>query len=85
MTQRTIKALKTMIDEMQFLVDHPRIQQKRWVAKGKTWPPTLHNAVEDLANCLEPHDFAIESSESMLSVLENLGLTIQQRDATTCG
>lgn len=47
--QRTVEAIERMIQEMQFLVDHPRMQQKRWVAMGRTWLPTLYQAREDLA------------------------------------
>lgn len=75
-TKRTIEALETMIAEMQFLVEHPRMQQKRWVAKGKTWLPVLHNAKEDLA---------IESYRAIMAVFERLGLSIRKRDAKTWG
>lgn len=48
-SKRTIAALEKMIQEMRFLVDNPRMQQKRWVALGRTWLPTLYQAKEDLA------------------------------------
>jgi hypothetical protein len=47
-SKRTIAALEKMMQEMQFLVDNPRMQQKRWVAMGRTWLPILNDAKEDL-------------------------------------
>lgn len=46
---RTIAALEKVIGEMQYLVDHPRMRQRNWVAAGKMWLPVLHQAKEDLA------------------------------------
>lgn len=37
-----IDDLEKLIHEMQYLVDHPRIQQKTWVANGRKWLPILH-------------------------------------------
>src|SRR5690606_40240138 len=34
---------------LQLLVDHPRMQQKRWVAAGKVWLPILYQAKDDCA------------------------------------
>jgi hypothetical protein len=36
---RTVEAMEKMIAEMQYLVEHPRIQQKTWVASGRRWLP----------------------------------------------
>ena len=85
MTKRTLEALETIIDEMQYLVEHPRIQQKTWVAKGKTWLPTLHHAKEDLEKLQQPHDFATEAYQSLIAVFEQIGLSIQKRDTTSWG
>lgn len=38
---KTIAALEQVMQEIQHLVAHPRIQQRTWVAKGKTWLPIL--------------------------------------------
>lgn len=46
---RTIAAIQKMIIEMQYLVDHPRMQQRNWVARGREWLPVLHHAIEDLS------------------------------------
>lgn len=37
----TVAALERIIQEIRYLVDHPRIQQRTWVASGKTWLPLL--------------------------------------------
>lgn len=37
----TIAALERIIQEIRYLVDHPRIQQRTWVASGKQWLPLL--------------------------------------------
>ena len=83
--ERTIQDLETVMEEMQFLVDHPRMQQKRWVAKGKVWLPILQNAKEDLQHCTEPHDMAIEGYQAIMDVLSKLGLEVKKRDATSWG
>jgi hypothetical protein len=49
---RTVAALQKMIIEIQYLVDHPRMQQRNWVAKGRTWLPILQHAIEDLSSAL---------------------------------
>jgi len=54
-TERTITALRHMIEEMQFLVSNPRMQQKRWVASGQRWLPVLNQAKEDLARMSAAH------------------------------
>ena len=82
---RTVAALEQMIEDMQFLVDNPRMQQRRWVAKGKEWLPTLHNAVEDLQQDVSQQDFVLESYQSLLAVFEHIGLQIEKRDETTWG
>lgn len=38
----TIAALERIIQEIRYLVDHPRIQQRTWVASGKAWLPLLY-------------------------------------------
>lgn len=37
----SIKELERVMQEIRGLVDRPRIQQKTWVAMGKTWLPIL--------------------------------------------
>ncbi|MBN8640071.1 MAG: hypothetical protein J0M07_32465 [Anaerolineae bacterium] len=41
MNPNTVAALERIIQEIRYLVDHPRIQQRTWVASGKTWLPLL--------------------------------------------
>lgn len=60
--QRTIAALQHVIEEMQHLVEHPRIQQKTWVASGQRWLPVLNQAKEDLARMAAAHDTNERSS-----------------------
>jgi hypothetical protein len=44
------EALRRIIEQIQYLVDHPRIQQKTWVANGKTWLPILQILLGELTN-----------------------------------
>jgi len=37
-----VAALERLMQDMQHLVDHPRIQQRTWVASGKEWLKLLH-------------------------------------------
>lgn len=85
MTKRTIDGLIKIIEEMQYLVEHPRIQQKTWVAKGRVWLPVLQNAKEDLESSLEPHNIAIEGYQALLSTLQRIGLTVEKRDNYSWG
>lgn len=82
---RTVAAIEKMIEDMQFLVEHPRMQQKRWVAKGKEWLPILEQAKEDLQRDVHQHDFVLDSYQALIGVLASLGLTIEKRDATSWG
>jgi hypothetical protein len=49
MTQQTSEELQKIIEEMTYLVKHPRIQQKTWVANAKRWLPVLRIAQSQLA------------------------------------
>lgn len=44
MSQAIATELQHIIEQMEHLVAHPRIQQKTWVAKGKAWLPVLRIA-----------------------------------------
>ena len=83
--ERTIAALEKMMQEMQHLVDHPRMQQRNWVAKGRVWLPILQHAQEDLQREVAQQDFITESYQSLLLVLEHVGLKVEKRDETSWG
>lgn len=38
----TVAALARIIQEIRYLVENPRIQQRTWVASGKEWLPLLY-------------------------------------------
>lgn len=46
---RTIEAVENLMTEKQYLVDHPRMQQRTWVARGQQWLPALQHTKEDLS------------------------------------
>lgn len=80
---RTVEQLEQMIKEMQRLVASPRIQQKTWVALGKTWLPVLEDAKEDLRDETAHYALLAESYQGLLSSLERVGLRLIQRDRDT--
>ena len=82
---RTIEALQKIIETMQYYVDHPRIQQRNWVASGRQWLPTLHHAIEDLQRSVDHYETATEHVGSLLSAIARLGLTVEKRDANAWG
>lgn len=82
---RTVEAIEKMMEEMQYLVDHPRMQQRNWVAKGRVWLPILQHAKEDLQRDVQQRDFVLESYQSLLAALERVGLTVEKRDETSWG
>jgi len=44
--------LSEIIEQIEYFIEHPRIQQKRWVARGKEWLPTLRHA-RDIISLLD--------------------------------
>lgn len=80
---RTIAAIEKMMEEMQYLVDHPRMQQRNWVAKGREWLPVLEHAREDLQRDVQQNDFAIDSYQALLSALAAVGMVVEKRDVTS--
>ncbi len=82
---RTIDALEKMIAGMQYLVDHPRMQQRNWVASGQQWLPILQHAKEDLQREVTHNDFVAESYQELLAALERVGLKIVKRDNMSWG
>jgi len=83
--QRTVEAIDKMMEEMQYLVDHPRMQQRNWVAKGKVWLPILEHAREDLQREVDQNDLLGDSHQALLGALAAVGLTVEKRDASTWG
>ncbi len=82
---RTVTAIETMMQEMQFLVDHPRMQQRNWVAKGKEWLPILQHAKEDLERDDSLQRDWAEAHQAILMALARLGLKVVKRDETSWG
>ncbi len=82
---RTVEAIEKMMETMQYLVDHPRMQQRNWVAAGRRWLPVLQHAKEDLQRGVIQHDNATETANSLLSALARVGLAVEKRDAETWG
>jgi hypothetical protein len=82
---RTIAAIEKMMNEMQYLVDHPRMQQRNWVAKGREWLPVLEHTKEDLQREVQQNDFVIDSHQALLGALAAIGLTVEKRDGTSWG
>ena len=83
--KRTIIALDTVMEEMQYLVEHPRVQQKTWVAKGKTWLPILQYAKEDLQRDVDQHNVIMDAYQAVLEAIKSIGLTVEKRDEQTWG
>src|SRR5690606_29387185 len=82
---RTAAAIEKMMQEMQYLVDHPRMQQRNWVAKGREWLPVLQQAQEDLQSDVQQHDFVLDAHQALLSSLASVGLKVEKRDTITWG
>lgn len=83
--ERTLGELEQMIKEMQYLVDHPRMQQRNWVASGKRWLPILEHTVDGLQSEVTKFDEVAEAYQSLMAALGNLGLQILKRDGATWG
>lgn len=63
----TILALERLMQEIQHLVDHPRIQQRTWVASGKRWLPILQIVYGELTG----KDLTSTSEEKSLDIEGN--------------
>lgn len=83
--QRNLAELEQMIKEMQYLVDHPRMQQRNWVASGKRWLPILEHMVEGLQSEVNQFDYVAEAYQSLMAALGKVGLQILKRDGATWG
>lgn len=82
---RTIAAIEKLMNEMQHLVDHPRMQQRNWVAKGREWLPVLQHTKEDLQREVQQNDFVIDAHQALLGALAAVGLAVEKRDSTSWG
>lgn len=80
---RLVAALAKMREQMQFLVDHPRMQQNRWVARGREWLPILEQAQTDLEAETSHYHYLAEAHQALLDALARGGLILHQRDRTT--
>jgi len=69
----TIVALERVMQEIQNLVDHPRIQQRTWVASGKKWLPLLqiiHGELTGRSEALPA--IAVPENEEVMLVKVNM-------------
>lgn len=69
-------ALDRIIKQMQYLVEHPRIQQKTWVAEARGWLPVLRDVKSELESTQISHQPI--GSQELLETLKNIGLEIRQ-------
>lgn len=72
----TVAHLEQMMAEIQHFIDHPRIQQRRWVEKGRTWLPVLQQA--------RAHLLAQAGADNTRPEPQP-GLEVRPRDATAWG
>ena len=70
---RTVAGLEQIIEKIEYLVAHPRIQQKRWVANGRQWLPILRNARADLEDEVKHYTILLEAHQAILDSLERAG------------
>lgn len=82
-SKRTLEDLDLILKDIRYFLDHPRIQQNRWVSKGHTWLPILERTKEDLRSEIEHYDIIADAYQSIWLMLRRLGLEIHQRDRTT--
>ena len=80
---RTAAALDNIIRQMEYLVEHPRIQQSEWVYQGKGWLPTLRQARTDLLAENDIYQHLVEAHQAVWDALRRLGLEVRQRDRAT--
>lgn len=69
-----VAALEKIMQEMQNLVAHPRIQQKTWVAQAKTWLPLLHIIHGELTG---QRVASVPEAESSPSTADEASLLVQ--------
>ncbi len=50
---RTLDELDQMMKDIQYFLDRPRTQQKRWVEKGATWIPIIERTKKELHSEVE--------------------------------
>jgi hypothetical protein len=74
-----------MIKEMQFLVSHPRMQQRNWVEKGHEWLPVLQYAIEDLERDNDEQNLTGEAYQGLILALERAGLKVEKRESRSWG
>ncbi len=77
----TAAALRQIIESIRYLVDHPRIQQKTWVASGKKWLPVLEIVYGELSN--EQRSGTIDMAQAPLvkdlgSILVEVNVSVNQ-------
>lgn len=68
-----LNALELVIQEVRYLVEHPRIQQRTWVASGTRWLPLLHIIHGELTGRTgAPVEVALPEDENTMLVKVNM-------------
>jgi len=75
--ERTIDALKRIVEQIEYLVQHPRIQQKTWVASGREWLPVLLHAIEDLTELGNNTLPLLEESTSSIASIQPITAEVE--------
>ena len=74
-------ALRRVIEEIRYLVDHPRIQQRTWVASGKTWLPVLEIVYGELSLGYKPETTEVAQlpqRNNFDSILVEVNISVKQ-------
>lgn len=77
----TAAHLEQIMAEIQHFLEHPRIQQRRWVEKGRGWIPILQQARAHLL----AQAGRSEVAQSPVQSLHRAGLEVRPRDQATWG
>jgi hypothetical protein len=81
---RILGEIDEIINQMQYLTEHPRLQQRNWVAAGKRWLPVLQYAREEIERHVHA-DVNLATYESVVAAIQRLGLIVAQREDKTWG
>lgn len=84
-SETIVEAVGKLIAEITYLVQHPRIQQKTWVANGKRWLPILEIAQAEIVTASAATNTSNEAYQALMDIFPRLGLRILKRDTATWG
>jgi hypothetical protein len=77
LNSNTLAALERVMQEIKNLVDHPRIQQRTWVARGKEWLPILQIVHGELTGQTEPSPI-VTPPEDIGSILIKVNMSADE-------